>query len=164
MGNANKPDKIKIRFSKKSDLEGVNAIRRQVHMVHAKGRPDIFRKKFGKKLAEHIFFYHSGKLSKIIVAKSEDAIVGFAVLEIIQKPRSPYNKARSYLRVTEFGVDKEHKRQGIGSALMEFIKKYATEKGFDTIELDMWEFNEGALKFYESQGFATYRRYMEYKM
>ena len=156
--------KLIIRFAKKSDLEEVNAIRRQVHMVHAKGRPDIFRKKFGKKLAEHIFFYHSGKLSKIIVAKSEDAIVGFAVLEIIQKPRSPYNKARSYLRVTEFGVDKEHKRQGIGSALMEFIKKYATEKGFDTIELDMWEFNEGALKFYESQGFATYRRYMEYKM
>ena len=156
--------KLIIRFAKKTDLEGVNAIRRQVHMVHAKGRPDIFRKKFGKKLAEHIFFYHSGKLSKIIVAKSEDAIVGFAVLEIIQKPRSPYNKARSYLRVTEFGVDKEHKRQGIGSALMEFIKKYATEKGFDTIELDMWEFNEGALKFYESQGFATYRRYMEYKM
>ena len=156
--------KLKIRFAKKTDLEGVNAIRRQVHMVHAKGRPDIFRKKFGKKLADHIFFYHGGKLSKIIVARSEDEIVGFAVLEIIQKPRSPYNKARSYLRVTEFGVDKEHKRQGIGSALMEFIKKYATEKGFDTIELDMWEFNEGALKFYESQGFATYRRYMEYKM
>ena len=25
----------------------------------------------------------------------------------------------------------------------------------------MWEFNEGALKFYESVGFRTYRRYME---
>ena len=164
MGNANKPDKIKIRFSKKSDLEGVNAIRRQVHMVHAKGRPDIFRKKFGKKLADHIFFYHGGKLSKIIVAGSEDESVGFAALEIIQKPRSPYNKARSYLRVTEFGVDEAHRRQGIGTRLFGFIKRYASENGFDTIELDMWEFNEGALKFYESQGFATYRRYMEYKM
>ena len=27
----------------------------------------------------------------------------------------------------------------------------------------MWEFNEGALKFYESIGFTTYRRYMEYE-
>ena len=156
--------KLKIRFAKKTDLEGVNAIRRQVHMVHAKGRPDIFCKKFGKKLAEHIYFYHSGKLSKIIVAKSEDAIVGFAVLEIIHKLRSPYNKARSYLRVTEFGVDENHRRQGIGKALMEFIKNYASANKFDTIELDMWEFNEGALKFYESQGFSTYRRFMECKM
>lgn len=156
--------KLIIRFAKKTDLEGVNAIRRQVHMVHAKGRPDIFRKKFGKKLAEHIFFYHSGKLSRIIVAKSEDAIVGFAVLEIIHKPRSPYNKARSYMRVTEFGVDENHRRQGIGKALMEFIKNYASANKFDTIELDVWEFNEGALKFYESQGFSTYRRFMECKM
>ena len=156
--------KLIIRFAKKTDLEGVNAIRRQVHMVHAKGRPDIFRKKFGKKLAEHIFFYHSGKLSRIIVAKSEDAIVGFAVLEIIHKPRSPYNKARSYMRVTEFGVDENHRRQGIGKRLFDFIKVYAAENNFDTIELDVWEFNEGALKFYESQGFSTYRRFMECKM
>lgn len=157
-------DNIKIRFAKKSDLEGINALRRQVHMVHAEGRPDIFRKKFGKKLAEHIFFYHSGKQSKIIVAKSEDAIVGFAVLEIIHKPRSPYNKARSYLRVTEFGVDENHRRQGIGKQLFDFIKNYASANKFDTIELDVWEFNEGALKFYESQGFSTYRRFMECKM
>lgn len=159
-----KTGKIKIRFAKKSELEAINAIRRQVHKVHAEGRPDIFRKKFGKKLADHIFFYHSGKLSNIIVAKSEDAIVGFAVLEIIQKPRSPYNKARTYLRVAEFGVDKSRRRQRIGRALMEFIKHYAYEKNFDTIELDVWEFNEGALQFYESLGFRTYRRYMEFKM
>lgn len=155
---------LKIRFAKKSDLEGVNAVRRQVHMVHAEGRPDIFRKKFGRKLSDHIFFYHSGKLSKIVVAKSEESIVGFAVLEIVHKPRSPYNKARSYLRVTEFGVDENHRRQGIGKRLFDFIKVYAAENNFDTIELDVWEFNEGALHFYESQGFATYRRYMEFKL
>ena len=30
------------------------------------------------------------------------------------------------------------------------------------LELDMWEFNDGALKFYESVGFITYRRFMEF--
>lgn len=28
-------------------------------------------------------------------------------------------------------------------------------------ELDMWEFNDGALAFYESAGLKTYRRYRE---
>jgi GNAT superfamily N-acetyltransferase len=37
----------------------------------------------------------------------------------------------------------------------------AKEKGFDRIELNMWEFNRDALAFYESVGFETYRRYME---
>ena len=34
--------------------------------------------------------------------------------------------------------------------------------GLDKIELDVWEFNDTALKFYESLGFRTYRRYMEF--
>ena len=41
------------------------------------------------------------------------------------------------------------------------MKKDAVKKGFPRMELDMWEFNEGALKFYENAGFQTYRRYME---
>ena len=31
---------------------------------------------------------------------------------------------------------------------------------FDRIELDVWSFNEEALKFYEAVGFQTYRRLM----
>ena len=156
--------KLKIRFAKKPDLEEVNALRRQVHMVHAKGRPDIFRRKFGRKLAEHIYDFFGGKTSKVVVARSEGVIVGLAVMETVERPKSPYSKARRYLRVTEFGVDKAHRRQGIGKRLFDFIKQYAAGNGFDTIELDVWEFNQGALQFYESQGFTTYRRYMECKM
>mgnify|MGYP002516362319 CR=1 FL=1 len=55
-------------------------------------------------------------------------------------------------RVTMFGA----------SAMIGFIRDFAREKGFHRIELNMWEFNEGALRFYESLGFRTYRRYMEY--
>ncbi len=156
--------KIRIRFAKKSELEEVNAIRKQVHKLHAEGRPDIFRKKFGKKLAAHIYEFFGEELSRVVVARKDGVICGFASIEVIRKPRSPYNKARTYLRVTEFGVDREHKRQGIGRALMEFVKKYATEKGFDTIELNVWEFNRVAQRFYEDMGFRTYRIFMEYKI
>ncbi len=41
------------------------------------------------------------------------------------------------------------------------LREEGAEKGFERIELDMWEFNEGTLTFYESAGFQTYRRYME---
>ena len=155
--------KMMIRFAKKSDLPQVNANRRQVHEVHAEGRPDIFRRKFGKKLANLIDDMYEDAYTKIVVADMEGTIGGFAVLEMIEKPKSPYSKARCYLRVTEFGVDESYRRQGIGTALMDFIKQYAAEQDFDTVELDVWEFNEGARQFYESVGFQTYRRYMEYK-
>ena len=94
-----------IRFAKKSDLPQVNAIRRQVHEVHAEGRPDIFRRKFSKKLAALIHDRFCDKCSRIVVGDRDGTIAGFAVLDVIEKPKSPYSRARQYLRVTEFGVD-----------------------------------------------------------
>ena len=44
---------------------------------------------------------------------------------------------------------------------MEFVKRTARERGFARLELNMWEFNLGALAFYEASDFRTYRRYME---
>ena len=45
--------------------------------------------------------------------------------------------------------------------MITFIRDYAKEKGFKRLELNMWEFNRGALAFYEVADFKTYRRYME---
>ena len=107
MGKTIQTDKIKIRFAKKSELPEVNRIRKQVHKLHAEGRPDVFRRKFGRKLAEHVYELFGGEMSKIVVAKKDGKIVGFALIEVIHKPRSPYNKSRIYLKVTELGVDKK---------------------------------------------------------
>ena len=70
-------------------------------------------------------------------------------------------RKRDYLNVDEICVDKDHSRQGIASAIMKYIEKYAKEIGIERIVLNMWEFNEEALSFYEKSGFKTYRRYLE---
>ena len=41
------------------------------------------------------------------------------------------------------------------------LQQEAKNMGFDRLELDVWEFNEGAMKFYDSVGFKTYREYKE---
>ena len=49
----------------------------------------------------------------------------------------------------------------MATKLIDFIKEYARAQGFQKLELNMWEFNQDALAFYETVGFSTYRRYME---
>ena len=68
---------------------------------------------------------------------------------------------RDFLDIDEFGVDSRFRRQGVASALVRFIRDWAEQNGFRRLELNMWEFNRGALAFYEAAGFTTYRRYME---
>lgn len=58
-------------------------------------------------------------------------------------------------------MDEKFRRKGIVTAIIDFAKKEAKKNGFARLELDMWEFNDSALAFYESVGFTTFRRYME---
>ncbi|MGN0563895.1 MAG: GNAT family N-acetyltransferase [Candidatus Heritagella sp.] len=152
---------IPVRFAQYEDLPAVNEIRRQVNTVHCQGRPDIFRPGFCEEMQNLLYEWFSSDQSDVIVALVEDKICGFAIVEYRTKPLSPYSLERHYYEVVEFGVDEEHRRKGIATALVAFMKKDVVKKGFPRMELDMWEFNEGALKFYENAGFQTYRRYME---
>ncbi len=82
-------------------------------------------------------------------------------MNYVNKPENPFMKERDFLDIDEFCVDEEHRRKGVATAMIEFIKDFAKENGFQRIELNMWEFNQGALAFYEAAGFETFRRYME---
>ena len=68
---------------------------------------------------------------------------------------------RDYLDIDELGVDEAFRRQGVATAMIAFIRAFAAQEGFHRIELNMWEFNQNALAFYEAAGFSTCRRYME---
>lgn len=153
-----------VRFAAKQELSLVNELRKQVHDVHGKGRPDIFQSEVGEELQESVYQAWESEKSDVIVAIREEKVCGFAVVEYIEKPCSPYTLERKYYHVKEFGVDEKYRRQGIGTELISFIKEQVKERKFERMELDMWEFNESALRFYESVGFRTYRRYMEYEI
>lgn len=59
-------------------------------------------------------------------------------------------------------MDETFQRQGIGMQLMEYMKLDARRKGFERIEIDVWEFNETAAEFYKTAGFHTFRRFLEF--
>ena len=150
-----------VRFAEKNDLVRVNQLRRQVHELHAAGRPDIFKPGFPPELRDHIVSIWNDPQQEIVVSEREGVLCGYAVLHRVNKPENPFMYKRDYLDIDEFGVDEACRRQGVAAEMMEFIREYAREKGFAKIELNMWEFNRDALAFYEAVGFATYRRYME---
>lgn len=159
-----KGERDMARFAEEKDLKRVNEIRRQVNDVHVNGRPDIFRPGFCKEMEERIYELWQGENRAIIVAERDHVICGMACVEYMTKPESPYNLERKIYHVEEFAVDEAFRRQGVGTELFEFMKRDAQEKGFPKLELDVWEFNESAIRFYEAVGFHQFRRFMECKL
>lgn len=152
---------IRIRFAEEKELDRINELRKQVNDIHVAGKPEVFKEGFHEDLRNFIHVIWNDPEQKIVVADSGGTICGFAVLHHIQKDENPFMYERDFLDIDEFCVDASYRRQGAASKMISFIRDYAREQGFRRIELNMWEFNEGALAFYESVGFQTYRRYME---
>lgn len=155
---------IIIRFAKESELVRVNELRKQVNDLHVEGKSEIFRAGFNDELRDFIYKIWKDPEQKIVVAELNGVVCGFAVLHHIHRPENPFMRERDFMDVDEFCVDKEYRRQGIATKMMSFIRNYTKEKGIKRLELNMWEFNQDALAFYEAVGFKTYRRYMEMKV
>ena len=152
---------ITVRFAREEDLERVNELRRQVNDLHVAGKPDVFKPGFGAELRDYLYVIFKDPRQEIAVAEVNGAVAGFAVLNHINWPENPFMYERDFLDIDEFCVDEAYRRQGVAAALVRFIRDWAKEQGFRRIELNMWEFNTGALAFYEAAGFRTFRRYME---
>ena len=150
-----------IRFAKEDELDRINVLRKQVNDLHVEGKPDVFKPGFNEELQNYVYYIFKDPEQKIVVADKDGEICGFAILHHIYKPENPFMKVRDFLDIDEFCVDEKHRREGIATAMVEFIKNFATEQGYHRLELNMWEFNQSALAFYEAAGFETFRRYME---
>ena len=153
-----------VRSARREDLPAVNALRRQVNTLHVSGRPDIFKPGFSEELANFLYTIFEDPGHEILVAEEDGKLCGVAILAEIVRPETFFMWERRYIDVDEFCVDEVFHRRGVGRALIEAAKEAARRRGYDRLELNMWEFNEGALAFYEALGFETYRRYMEIKL
>lgn len=152
---------LSVRFAEENDLHCVNELRKQVNDLHVAGKPDVFKPGFNDTLRDYVHVIFRDPEQRIVVAEQNGIICGFAVLHHIFKPANPFMYERDYLDIDEFCVDKAYRRQGVASAMVAFIKDLAKEQGYHRIELNMWEFNQDALVFYEKAEYTTFRRYME---
>lgn len=149
-----------VRIAKPEDAERINELRKQVNDLHVSGRPHHFKAGFNQELQDHVYLYLTGGIGYAAVEEKDGVIRGMVLVDYIDRPESPYRYAERFAHIAEICVDEKHRRQGVGKALMDFVKADAKAKGFSRIELDVWAFND-ALAFYEAEGYTVFRRYME---
>ena len=152
---------IKIRKAGTADSERIIELLRQIGEHHHNGRPDMFR--------ENLIKYNTDELKQILqtperpvfVAVNENNIIGYAMCEIITfDNHKAYNNHKSFY-IDDLCVDEKCRNGGTGSMLFEKCIEHAKEQGCYCIELNVWEFNQSAVKFYEKCGMVTRSRKME---
>ena len=85
---------------------------------------------------------------KVFVADNEGEILGVATYFIL----NDFITGRPYAHIDDFIVDKNRRGQGIGTAILDFIKDYAKNNGLRIVELTSSLPLTQAHAFYESRG------------
>jgi GNAT superfamily N-acetyltransferase len=100
-----------------------------------------------------------GENAALLVAEAGGQLVGLAQVAERAVPEFSCVVPRRYAQVESLVVKASHWRQGIGRSLMEEARRWAAGRGLPRVELGVWEFNQGAIAFYEELGYkVAYRK------
>ncbi len=156
---------ISIRLANVSDLESLCDLYSEFHEFHAHHLPDYLRTlgsasaKEREELRNKIIEIIQGSDSDILVAEGSGRVLGFA--EIYLRHPEPKNLAvvpKLYAGLQSLSVTEAFRHQGIGNQLLKAAEAWARDHDAIELRLDIWEFSEGPLGFYEKSGYRTYRR------
>lgn len=154
---------IKIRKAEKKDAPRIAELLKTIAELHHKGRPDIYAGGGAKYDVKDVEKKIDNKDEIIFVAVNEaDYVLGYTMSEIYTTKDDGIVIGHKKMYIDDVCVDEEYRNNGIGRLLMAATKQKAIDENCHNCELNVWVFNETAVKFYESCGMTKQRMYMEY--
>ena len=139
-----------LQLATKSDRSAVNEIARQIHGLHMQWRPDLFC------MAEELYpedrFDACAAKRQLYVAKIEGNVVGYALLVIRDSDHHGMVPRRNMV-IEEFGIHEAATGHGIGTEMMADVRALAKVFRCTHVKLNVYPQNDGAIRFYERNGF-----------
>ena len=152
---------VVVRKARMKDLDGVLRLLRQIAALHEQGRPDIFRKSAAKYDADEFGRIITNPDTPVFVAEADGTLAGYVFCQLQIRENHPLMRDMRTLYIDDLCVDEACRGRHIGTALMDAAVAFAREQRCHNVDLNVWEFNEGARAFYERCGMHTMKRYME---
>jgi ribosomal protein S18 acetylase RimI-like enzyme len=146
-----------VRRASVDDAEVISSLNADVQALHARAFPWRFKPPGPTTFTpsdvatilvrpEHMFF----------VAELDGQPAGYAFAEVVRRPESPMHHAYDMMHLHHISVRPQHRRRGVGNALMDAVRGAGEELGITLVGLDVWTFNQEARAFFARQGFTPY--------
>jgi len=94
----------------------------------------------------------------------DDVPAGYLLLIARTRTETAIRHADRTLEIDQMSVNPEHRRMGLGKALVDRALEIARAESFDRVRLTVWSDTEAAKAFYRTVGFSTFRESMEIEL
>lgn len=145
-------------------LEAADTLMDEIHRYHCDARPDFFQPVEGP--LRDLPYWDSLMADPnvgLFIALEDGQPAGLLHL-VLRETQLPMLARRRFVVVDTVVVASAFRRKGIGRKLMRRAEQWAAERGADSIELNVFEFNLPARALYEEMGFDLVSRRMSKKL
>ena len=156
---------LTIRPATDADLDRLAALYYEFHEFHVQRMPDRLQRLGGldhfggRSMRKSLSRISAADDSAIFVADADGHIVGLA--EVHLQADSVKNLAivrYTYALLQILVVTEAARGQGVGGQLVAAAENWGREQGAHELRLEIWDFEQGPLHFYEKQGYDTLKR------
>ena len=152
--------KIKIRKASIDDLGILSDLNREVQSLHHQIDPVLFKSANAADIKKDIEkFIHDPK-GGVLLAIVDDSAQGFISYHEGALKESGLTHKIPMIFIHHMGVLEKQRGKGIGSMLLQSVRKIAEQKGIERIQLDVWTLNLDAKTFFQKRGFRTINEIM----
>jgi len=141
-------DMISIRDATEKDADSLAGLAAQL------GYPSS-----GSAIGRRMAKYASNPEERIIVAEQGGEVVGWTSVAVVD-----HFYTAVYVEISGLVVDANHRSQGIGSLLLDEVKRWAGEKAVSMIRLRANVLRKEAHKFYGREGFLHAKEQIVFEM
>ena len=149
-----------VREAHLADLPAICALGQVVNLLHHEAWPQIFAGPSEPRRDEaHWRLSIAADSATTFVVERSGELVAFATVAVIDESLSLLQPLR-YAKVGSVCVAEPLRGQGIGKQLMAQAEQWACARGAVDLRLNVWAFNEAALRFYTELGYEVRSQFL----
>lgn len=154
---------MNIRKAEPKDAKRIAALLVTIAQLHHAGRPDLYGGQAKYDLTQVEKMLADPDKIIFVAANEQNDVLGYIIAYPIERHLPDADEPQYTLYIDDLCVDSACRGNGIGKALLLFMRDYAKDNQFFNVELNVWTFNKDAVRFYERCGMTEQRRRMEFR-
>ena len=147
---------MNIREASKTDIASLMALNDEVHAIHVRLFPDVFKLTDPAALSEWFRSWLDDDKTTILVAEDADGLAAYLTLRKEERPAHLFVHCRKCAYIDQVCVTEQYRGKGVFRLLLNAARNVAREWGLPRLELDVWSENEQAKAAFVRCGFQTY--------
>ena len=155
---------ITIRRAVPADRIRIMPLQKEIAELHYRGRPDLFRTEARYYSEDDFYARLTHPDHRIFIAEADGAVAGYVFAAVKHIRNHPTYVDFDIFHIDDICVLEKYRRNGAASALFERCTAQAREDGCHSIELNVFCFNENAIRFYEAMGMEPMVQRMEFRL